>query len=326
MKIISPILNIIDNLFVYAHLNLTERNVLLTFLFHGLFANRDEIKLNLIDPQQGITVVLFDRFCAYYLKNGFKFVSPIEILTGLYRGGKYALITFDDGYFNNMQALPILLKYRIPAMFFITTNNVLNNETFWWDVLYRDQCKRKLGILERNRELNFMKTMTHEQISAHIVASLGLKSFLPLSDLDRPMTTKEVKKLSRHPYVFIGNHTTDHSILTNYSPEGITSQILGAQHALKEITGEYPSTIAYPNGNYNPDIIRISCESGLSLGITTEHRRNMLENDRKVKHPMRLGRFLPFGSDDFVGQLYRFRSNVSLKRWIKDKINWERRS
>ncbi|MEJ7665168.1 MAG: polysaccharide deacetylase family protein [Hymenobacter sp.] len=64
-------------------------------------------------------------------------MSPADVLRGLDPAGKYALITFDDGYFNNHLALPVLRRYGVPATFFISSHHVLSGQAFWWDVVYR---------------------------------------------------------------------------------------------------------------------------------------------------------------------------------------------
>jgi peptidoglycan/xylan/chitin deacetylase (PgdA/CDA1 family) len=46
------------------------------------------------------------------------------------------VITFDDGYADNLfNAKPLLEKYDIPATFFITTGGIDNPSEFWWDEL-----------------------------------------------------------------------------------------------------------------------------------------------------------------------------------------------
>lgn len=47
-------------------------------------------------------------------------------------------LTFDDGYADNFHiAKPLLQKYKCPATFFITTQNLINQQAFWWDELER---------------------------------------------------------------------------------------------------------------------------------------------------------------------------------------------
>lgn len=45
-------------------------------------------------------------------------------------------ITFDDGYLDNyLAARPLLVRYRLPATFFIVSDNVGLAQEFWWDEL-----------------------------------------------------------------------------------------------------------------------------------------------------------------------------------------------
>ena len=47
---------------------------------------------------------------------------------------KKFIITFDDGFYNNRKyALPILKKYNIPHMIYLTTNYVDKNLISWID-------------------------------------------------------------------------------------------------------------------------------------------------------------------------------------------------
>jgi peptidoglycan/xylan/chitin deacetylase (PgdA/CDA1 family) len=48
------------------------------------------------------------------------------------------VITFDDGYANNLhQAKPLLERYNIPATIFVTTGYLGKDREFWWDELDR---------------------------------------------------------------------------------------------------------------------------------------------------------------------------------------------
>ena len=110
-KIIISSLERADELLSKTYLKLfKEKNSLMIFLFHGLFRNEDEINSGVVDvnPQQAITVSHFRQFIEYYSGQDYTFVSSDDILRGLKKDKKYALITFDDGYYNNHLDLPVL--------------------------------------------------------------------------------------------------------------------------------------------------------------------------------------------------------------------------
>ena len=60
-----------------------EAGCLLSFLFHGLFSDPDEVRQGVIDPQQGITVGMFREFIRHFHQQGYRFVSPADILHGI---------------------------------------------------------------------------------------------------------------------------------------------------------------------------------------------------------------------------------------------------
>jgi len=289
-----------------------EKSSLSTFLFHGLFCNEKEIALNLVDPQPWIFVEQFRQFVEYYLDHDYTFVSPDDVLHGLKDYKKYVMVTFDDGYFNNQYALPILKEYKIPAVFFISTSHVKHNKCFWWDVIYRERKELGTSTKEIIHEQNMLKTKTNKEIEKYLMETFGENVLKPRGDIDRPFTPSELKDFSKENYVFLGNHTSDHAILTNYSPDEIRLQILDAQNVIHEITGTTPIAISYPNGNYSDEIIRISKENGFKLGVTAEYGKNYLPIDGQAMDCMRLGRFDISGSDNVLAQCELFRSDVLL--------------
>ena len=64
-------------------------------------------------------------------------------------------LTFDDGYFDNLEfAAPVLKKYDIPATIYVASGQVGNPNEFWWDELEAillskrrlpDRCSLALG-------------------------------------------------------------------------------------------------------------------------------------------------------------------------------------
>jgi peptidoglycan/xylan/chitin deacetylase (PgdA/CDA1 family) len=294
-----------------------EKKSLITILFHGLFNNEDEIKLNHVHPQQSMTTEKFEQFINYYIKNNYKFVSPDDILNGLDPTKNHILITFDDGYYNNQLALPILKKYDVPALFFISSNHIKHNKCFWWDVIFRQRINQGFEKDEISIEIESLKNRKNPEIENYIINKFGKNALNPLSDIDRPFTPDELKNFAKNKQVFIGNHTTNHAILTNYSLDEARKEIDNSQNSILSMTGILPAVIAYPNGNYSNDIIRLSkMIDGLELGITTFHKKNLFPLFINKNDAFILSRFTLWGDKNIESQCKLFRSDINLLRKI----------
>ena len=302
-----------------------EKNSLITFLFHGLFKNKEEIEINCINPQQKITVDKFRQFIDYYLANNYLFVTPQDILNGLNPEKKYVLITFDDGYFNNHISLPVLQEFKVPATFFISTNHVIDNKCFWWDVIYRERTKRNIVIDQIRLEYSLLKKMKHDQIERYLINNFGAKVLNPVSDIDRPFNPEELKAFSKEPFVHLGNHTANHAILTNYSYNEIENEIRVAQNSLFSITGLIPVIIAYPSDNWSEEVLTIAKDTGLKLGITVNTGKNLLPINLEGFNPFLIKRFTLWGDKDIRKQCARVRSDIHFKEAV-DKILLRRRN
>lgn len=295
-----------------------ERNALLSFLFHSLFRDESEIARNLIDPLQETTVERFRRLVEYYLEHGYRFVSPDDLVNGLGPDGKYAVLTFDDGYFNNTLALPVLAEFSVPAVFFVSTDNVRQNKNFWWDVLYRELSSRGASHRRIYREGVALKTRRTDEIEAVLTDRFGPNAFVPRGDVDRPFTPDELRAFAANPFVHLGNHTANHAILTNYTPEEVRSQVIDAQEAILSMTGVSPSLIAYPNGAHSHAIVETCGALGLKVGFTIRPAKNAVPLTSASPALLRLGRFAPFGDGPIERQCQTYRSDVLLYGLLRD--------
>lgn len=289
-----------------------ERSGLLSFMFHALFRNEREMALNHIAPMDRITVALLKRLVEYYLEQGYRFVSPADLTAGLDAGGRYAMITFDDGYFNNTLALPVLEACKVPAVFCIATDNVRQNKCFWWDVLHREHAARGTPRQQFDSEVADLKSLRSGDLEARLIEQFGADALAPRSDIDRPFAPAELRDFARHPCVHLGNHTAGHAILTNYTLEQARAEIAGAQDALREMTGITPLAIAYPNGAYNQGILDVCGQLGLKVGFTVRPQKNRLPLDSRSPQLLRLGRFCPSGAAPIVTQCRTYRSDLQL--------------
>lgn len=296
---------------------LPERPALLVFMFHVLFEDEAAMTLNLVDPQQRITTRIFAQFVAYYLTHGYTFVSPGEVVHGLDPTKKYVLITFDDGYYNNHLALPILRHYGVSATFFISSHHVLTGQAFWWDVVYRERQRQPLTPPAQHAEYAQLKQWRHPEIEQYLLAHFGPTALQPVGDLDRPFTSAELRAFAREPEVFLGNHTAHHAVLTNYLPEAAGRELVACQQHLLEIAGTAPCAVAYPNGNTSTAVVAAAAAAGLRLGVTVRAGKKYLPFARHHVNLLQLNRFLLWGDQDVAAQCARFRIDVRLRNVLR---------
>ena len=323
-QVIQRIIRSTDALMARAYLALRrERSALLTFLFHSLFRDEREIAQNLVDPLDRTTVAHFRQLVEYYLENGYRFVSPPDLLRGLDPAGRYAMLTFDDGYHNNVHALPVLKEYRVPAVFFISTNHVRQNKCFWWDVLYRERIAKGARPRQIYREALALKSRRTADIEGQLVERFGPRALTPRGDIDRPFSPAELREFAASPYVHLGNHTADHAILTNYTPDEIRDQVTSAQQSLREMTGVEAVSIAYPNGAHDEQILQACNEAGLKIGFTIRPQKTALPLD--PTNLLHLGRFVPLGQSKMKTQCRTYRSDLQLYGAFRAGYLWLRR-
>src|SRR5216683_3382908 len=291
-----------------------EEGALLCFLFHGLFERGEEVRSGVLDPQQGFTVEMFRAFLGHFCQQGYSFVSPGQILGGLQPSGKYILLTFDDGYWNNGRALAAMVEFNAPAVFFISSEHVREGKAFWWDAAYRGGRKHGKTEAEIRRTVAGYKRLKTEEVERDLKKEFGEDALWPVGELDRPFTPGELRTFSEHRLVSLGNHTKNHAILTNYSLAEAREQIQGGQDAIQEMTGKMPEMISYPNGNSSPEIQQAAREAGLPLGVVVRRGKNRLPLKMEAPEAMALRRHILWGDRGIAAQCQAARVDFSLSR------------
>jgi peptidoglycan/xylan/chitin deacetylase (PgdA/CDA1 family) len=279
-----------------------ESNSLIILYLHGVFANKIQMETarNITMAYDGITLDGLRNVVKYFIASEYTFISPEDMLIGLAKNKKYVMLTFDDGYASNRMVLQVLKEFKVPAVFFISPRNILNNKCFWWDVVYRELYKRSFPLSKIQSEIQRLKQLKAGEIDEEINLNFGPDAFKPIDDLDRPMTVNELGEFSREPYVFIGNHTMDHAILTNYSVGEISSQILMAQDILDDIVNGNLRIISYPSGAYSPDVLNTCREMKYLLGFTIEPEKVVVPLSNHGDTFLSLGRYSLKSNDETV--------------------------
>ena len=206
-----------------------------------------------------------------------------------------ALVTFDDGYRDNLvNAAPILERHGIRATFFIATSYVAERRLFWWDRIswtLKHARRRRFRVDYPNRlEVNLDAGVTGPARLLHRVVKttrmLDLERFL--EDLaiqaDAPwdaaterhladrliMTWDDVRAL-RRAGMDVGSHTRTHRVLQTLAAEELPAELAGSRADLESALQEPVSTIAYPVGPSiagEPGIRAAAVAAGYRLGFT----------------------------------------------------------
>lgn len=244
----------------------------ISLLFHAV-GERQAAGVGPLDPTVSVTLDGLDGCIRHFLEAGYRFVDPESVDAGLDPSGRWVLLTFDDGYFNNVSVLPVLEHHRVPAVFFISTKHVATGAAFWWDALYRARARQGVALPDIQAEQNALKHLHADAIEGAVLERLGSGALDPEGDADRPMTPDELRRFAASPWVRLGNHTHDHAILANYDRAGATAQLRRCQEWLEAEIGASPIIVAYPNGDVAADTVAAAADCGLRLGLTTVPRR-----------------------------------------------------
>ena len=103
----------------------------------------------------------------------------------------------------------------------------------------------------------------------------------------RPMTTDEVRLLSRRPHLDVSGHTETHVSLPLWHRDVQLKEIQQSRQTCEDLSGRPCTTFAYPYGDYSDLTVECAKESGLACAVSA-HPRPM----SKADHPLVLPRIM----------------------------------
>lgn len=204
------------------------------------------------------------------------------------------LITFDDGWFDNLRhAEPILTRLQVPAVVFVATDYVGTDKCFWQERLGRlleaswrsGQGAAVLAKLDaaapanlddheatRNRTRIIIDKLKDRPPQEVIALVDELAAQLPSagnSHPDRFMSWDDVVKLAGSGYVTIASHAHSHRPLTELDADEIAAELHRSRTEIESRLGATVSTIAYPNGNHDDKVTATAKACNYVAGFTT---------------------------------------------------------
>jgi peptidoglycan/xylan/chitin deacetylase (PgdA/CDA1 family) len=172
---------------------------------------------------------------------GYTVIDMDQALGGL-RGEplpvKPVVITFDDGFENQMRAFDTLKQFNMKATFYIIDGGPNSN----WCI------------------------------------GAGRKYHLPSQPAggcgDAYLTWDQVRELDRSGLITIGGHTIDHPNLASESLDDQKHEIIDGKAQLEQQLGHKIYHFAYPYGSYDANTILLVQEAGYETAVTTHEDNN----------------------------------------------------
>ena len=316
--LLAQSLETLDRVHLFSALNLgLEPAGIRGLVFHTVLVDESERKSSAILPHQALTLEQYRSFFQRLLDNGYQFVAFNDLESINPRRGLYAYVTFDDGYFNNLRLLPLLEELSIPVHIFVTTENVALNKKFWWDAVYSQEIKRGSSAAKISSQITHFKTLDPKTIENKISEKWGAESWIPTGDLDRPLSPVELKNISEHALVTIGNHTHRHAIATNLSSSQFEEELDLSRRYLQKTLGLSATSFAFPNGDWSPKYLRLCKDAGFSFGFGCDERLFSVSDANDELARFRLGRFSISAGRSMKGQADMVRATRSLDRLVR---------
>jgi peptidoglycan/xylan/chitin deacetylase (PgdA/CDA1 family) len=216
----------------------------------------------------------------------------IEGLTGVRPLPRRAIhITFDDGYEDVYRyALPIMLRYKIPATVFVSVDMVETDRRFWWDELgelIRDFRGTQLCIESGGRSLHLdLKNEKSKSRSFALLVGLVSDGEISLNEfrdrvvsrVDRPtgkrvsntLSWSQIAEMAANS-IEIGSHTLSHARLSALNDHDLEEEITESKQLLESSLQAKVSSIAYPYGresDYDSRAVIGSCLGGYRIAFT----------------------------------------------------------
>jgi len=271
----------------------------LTLLTRNVFGNRGVI-LNFHEVQQdpslelmtGSSVTFLDQTLNWLIDNGWEIVSLDEGLRRLMEddgGGRFAVLTFDDGYRDNVtRALPVLEHYGAPFTIYVPTGAATRTLYSWWlglRALFRMHESVTIEAMDRRFDCPDLTSKTaafakviqwvHSDLRrAQMLAPSFTSARISLSGLNDSyfLDESELKMLARNRLATIGAHTSSHAPLATLDAPSVRHEMSDNRSYLERLLDQPVLHLAYPYGGKRACGEReekIAEELGFSSAVTT---------------------------------------------------------
>jgi len=300
-----------------------QRSLLTVLTVHGVAPIRREL---LWDPlRQQVDVLTFTNQLDAISKhhNWVDLAGALAHLRGDVCIDNPVMLTFDDGYRNNLDlALPVLEARRIRPLLFVTTGYLNNARTFWFDRFdYAiqqidrqwtlkvdgrtftfepgDRCRmhgqyqslRRYAKRRGWHDQRFHDFFTETCESLEAYSGKALSSLQASDPVSATVSSENLRNAVARGVIDVGSHTIDHMRIDKLDRDARAYQLSQSKIELEEITGQPCRTFCYPNGDWDDLSREAVADAGYEAAFSVDPGLNAIGCDlltiRRVFLPLR---------------------------------------
>ncbi len=244
-------------------------------MYHGVDRKQDT-HFN----ERFFSVANFDKQIAGFKKH-FNVLTYDDFLHNRFSKDKpNMLITFDDGYANNVNyALPVLDKHNAHALFFVTGVGTMNKKILWADALdiVTTRADKNSKVTMNGAEFRFDGTKfackeLNIDLASYVQASkktgyvekenlvtqlLSIYDFTADKDMDdywHLMTDDQILRASQSKNITIGSHGFYHNNLGSLANDDAVNEVRLSKKYLENIIQKDVTSIGFPDGSYTEQL------------------------------------------------------------------------
>jgi peptidoglycan/xylan/chitin deacetylase (PgdA/CDA1 family) len=248
------------------------------------------------DPSISISPEAFEHHVGYLASN--YTVLPLAEVVERFAARRplppnVVVITFDDGYADNLLAARTLHRHQLSATFFITAGCLAGGDPFWLSeiralilgapdgplTLSADGATLSAALSDASSRAKAIRSLTR-LIKSHPIATREtlrqqLRQAAPSAQLVEPMLRWEDVVEMRRLGMTIGAHTVTHPNLPSAGLSAAREEIAGSKQRLEHQLGEPITLFSYPNGGaeryYTEDLQKVVADCGFRAATTSRN-------------------------------------------------------
>jgi peptidoglycan/xylan/chitin deacetylase (PgdA/CDA1 family) len=208
---------------------------------------------------------------------------------------RFACLTFDDGYRDNLRwAYPLLKQFNLPFAIYLPTSFPDRFGELWWLTLEQViACSPRIDMVVDGTNQTFecrtadekcrlfallyryLRQLRTEDELRCIVRDLAARYRVDISAQceELCMTWSEIRQLSCDPLVTIGAHTVNHVMLKKIADDRtVRSEMEMSRTVIESAIGLRPAHLSYPVGDVTsagPREFRLAAKLGFRTAVTT---------------------------------------------------------